>query len=185
MSIINKLNQLYETKTFTPPSNVIYVSEIVSYHLNTTLPPPDVLRAGSWLHAGVQAIISKSIPEARIEVPISSQFEDFIIRGRIDLMSQNEIFEIKSSENAKEFARVQLSIYRWMMKGYYDLYLLTPRRILKLYPLTNVEVEKIVSEYVKVRKAFFSQVNQCKSSVSDNEEVQKGVRSKETYEEKV
>ena len=176
MSIINKLNQLYETKSFTPPSNVIYVSEIVSYHLNTTLPPPDILRAGSWLHAGVQAIIAKSIPEAKIEVPVSAQYDDFIIKGRIDLMSQNEIFEIKSSENAKEFARVQLSIYRWMLGGYYDLYLLTPRRILKLYPLTSNEVEKIVSTYVTVRKTIFSQNSKLSGSVPNNEEIPKGAR---------
>ncbi|MEM0173041.1 MAG: protease pro-enzyme activation domain-containing protein, partial [Sulfolobaceae archaeon] len=61
--------------------------------------PPDVLRAGSWLHAGVQGIIAKLIPEARIEVPVSVIFNEFQIRGRIDLLSDSEMFEIKSSEN--------------------------------------------------------------------------------------
>ncbi|MEM0292999.1 MAG: hypothetical protein QXV50_07280 [Fervidicoccaceae archaeon] len=144
--------------------------------MNTTLPPPDVLRAGSWLHAGVQGIIAKLIPEARIEVPVSVIFNEFQIRGRIDLLSDSEMFEIKSSENAKEYARLQLSVYKWMLKRDYDIYLLTPKRILKLYPLSNSEVEKIVSTYVSVRKTIFSQNSKLSGSIHNNEEIPKGAR---------
>ncbi len=152
--IMDKINQLrfyLLNKPHERGENDVYVSEIVAYYYPYRKKPlPDQLLRGDLYHYAIQELLRDYCKQ---EVSVSKEFMGKIIKGRIDMVCEEYIVEIKSSQKTSFYqGALQLQLYNWLRGGENKLMLLYPTLtfdIIKPEP-SNV-IEEMVRKFLKAR----------------------------------
>jgi hypothetical protein len=139
---------LQENKGYTKPPNVIFVTEIVSYYYpyEFRINEQQKIR-GLLYHNAIQNMLKE---ECTSEVPIEKSIDNWLIKGRIDLLCNDWIVEIKGGRSSLNQGRLQLQIYDWMMPTSHKLLLLYSDLTFDLVQ-NDPNIENKVLRFLKAR----------------------------------
>lgn len=129
----------------------IYVTEIVNFYYPAQSPlTPDVFVRGHLYHRSIESLLQEKF-NAQTEVSIKLPFNNYTISGRIDAVVDDVIVEIKSSEKNLEPAKLQASIYRYMLnkltgKDYKTMFIDGALNVKVIDPYDYNHVEKLIKK---------------------------------------
>lgn len=129
----------------------VYVTDIVNFYYPPQMPStPDVFIRGQLYHQAIESLLKEKF-NAQTEVSVKIPFNNVTIAGRIDAIVDDVIIEIKSSEKSLEPAKLQASIYRYMLykltgKDYKTVFIDGALNIKVIDPYAYDHVEKLIKK---------------------------------------
>ncbi len=150
---LNKLKNSLLSQQKEKVSNEVYVTEIVSYYYPYPEPPAkEVLLRGHVYHVGLQCLFREFPIEVEVSRKLTVDGKEWVIKGRVDMITSDAIVEIKSSRKSLLFATLQLNIYKYLMQSNKKLVVLYPDLSYDIVnPMPFSEVEEKIVKYLRSR----------------------------------
>lgn len=150
---LNKLKDTLLSPQKQKAVNEVYVTEIVSYYYPyPDSPAKEVLLRGHVYHAGLQCLLREFPVEIEVSKKVAVNGKEWLIKGRVDMVTSDAIVEIKSSKKSLPFASLQLNIYRYLMQSDKKLVVLYPDLTYDVVsPMSFQEVENKIMKYLQSR----------------------------------
>lgn len=99
----------------------IHVSDLLSDLYNGNKVSEEVFTRGKVYHYAIESMLSQEFPDAIIEHEFFVNHNDKPICFTPDAIINNHIIEIKTSFSSFNYAKVQTSIYKYLLEKYYDM----------------------------------------------------------------
>ncbi len=150
---LNKLKEQLLSQKKEKASNEVYVTEIVSYYYPyPEIATKEVLLRGHIYHAGLQCLFREFPIEIEVSKKMTVDNKEWIIKGRIDMVTPDALVEIKSSRKSLAYASLQLNIYRYLLQSDKKLVVLYPDLTYDIVnPMPFQEVEEKIVRYLRSR----------------------------------
>lgn len=112
------LNKIDESKR---SDECIHVSDLLSDLYNNKDVKEEIFTRGKVYHYAIETLLSKEFPEAITEQELFVRHNDKPLCFTPDMIIQNHIIEIKSSFSSFNYAKIQTSIYKYLIETYLEI----------------------------------------------------------------
>lgn len=131
-------------KEFTRKENEIFVTDITTCQVKKQQQTNEyILARGTFMHEGIQWLLQNYIKDRKIEIEkkIEKDYGDFILTGRIDLIIDDEVIELKTTSKPPQAPYIE-HLYQLLIY----MHLLGQKKGRLVYITPNEVIEYVISD---------------------------------------